>query len=103
MNTMDVSRGALFTLYTKRQHDVDNGGVNRNGHHGLPCLNAWPIGSGTIRRCGLVGQSVALLEEGCHCGAGFEVSYAQAMPSVANSFLLPVEQEVELSAPSPAP
>jgi hypothetical protein len=36
-------------------------------------------------------------------GAGFEVSYAQAMPSVAHSLLLPADQDVEISAPSPAP
>jgi hypothetical protein len=35
----------------------------------------WPpegqsIGSGTIRRCGLDGAGVALLEEVCHCGGG---------------------------------
>jgi hypothetical protein len=35
------------------------------------------IGSGTIRRCGLVRVSEALLEEVCHCGEGFEVSDAQ--------------------------
>ena len=29
----------------------------------LMCLNAWSMGSGTIRRCGLVGVDVALLEE----------------------------------------
>jgi hypothetical protein len=28
--------------------------------HRLMCLNAWPIGSGTIRRYGLVGGSVSL-------------------------------------------
>jgi hypothetical protein len=28
---------------------------------------AWPMGNGTIRRCGLVGIGVALLEETCHC------------------------------------
>ena len=28
-------------------------------------LNAWSIGSGTVRRCGLVGVGVALLEEMC--------------------------------------
>ena len=34
---------------------------------------------------------------------GFEVSYAQATPSVThNLFLLPADQDVELSAP-PAP
>ena len=35
---------------------------------------------------------------------GFEVLYAQAMPSVAHSLLLlPVDQDVELSAPSLVP
>ena len=29
------------------------GGLNRFGPHRLMCLNAWPTGSGTIRRCGL--------------------------------------------------
>jgi hypothetical protein len=28
-------------------------------------------GSGTIRRCGLLGVGVALLEEVCHCRGGF--------------------------------
>jgi hypothetical protein len=32
------------------------------------CLNSWPIESGTIRRYGLVGVGVALLEKACHCG-----------------------------------
>jgi hypothetical protein len=37
-------------------------------------------------------------------GAGFEVSDTQAGPSVAHSLLLlPVDQDVELSAPSPVP
>jgi len=27
-------------------------------------------GTGTVRRCGLVGVGVALLEEVCHCGGG---------------------------------
>jgi hypothetical protein len=37
-------------------------------------------------------------------GADFEVFYAQAMPTVANSpLLLPASQDVELSIPSPAP
>ena len=34
---------------------------------------------------------------------GFEVSYAQAMPNDKVHFLLPADQDVELSAPSPAP
>ena len=43
------------------------------------CLNAWPMGSDTNRRYGLIGESVAeleevwhviLLEEACHCVGG---------------------------------
>jgi hypothetical protein len=34
------------------------------------CLNTWPTGSGTIRRYGLVGVGVVLLEDVCHCGDG---------------------------------
>jgi len=70
----------------------------------------WSCWSG----CGLVGVGVALLEwvwpcwGGCGLiggsvtvGAGFAVSYAQAIPSVEHvSFYC---QDVELSAPSPAP
>ena len=33
-------------------------------------LNMLDPESGTIRRCGLVGVGVALLEEVCHCGVG---------------------------------
>ena len=33
-------------------------------------LNMLGPGRGTIRRCGLVGVGVALLEEVCHCGHG---------------------------------
>ena len=32
----------------------------------LMCLSTWSTGSGTIRRCDLVGVAVALLEEVCH-------------------------------------
>jgi hypothetical protein len=46
---------------------------------------------------------VALLEEMCHCEAGFEVLYAQASPSVTVPSLVPVDQDVELSASLPAP
>ena len=42
--------------------------LNRNDRHRLMSLNAWPIGSDTIRRCDLVGGSVSLL------GVDFEVS-----------------------------
>ena len=33
-------------------------------------LNAWSMGSGTSRRCGLAHMGVALLEEVCHCVGG---------------------------------
>ena len=45
-------------------------GLNRFGLHRLMCLNAWPTGSDTIMRCGLVGIGVALAEEVCQCGGG---------------------------------
>jgi hypothetical protein len=41
---------------------VECGGLNRFGPHRLMCLNAWPTGSSTIRRCGLVGISVLPLD-----------------------------------------
>jgi hypothetical protein len=43
------------------------GGLNRTASHRLICVNGWPIGSGTIRRCGLVEIGVVTLEEVCHC------------------------------------
>jgi hypothetical protein len=37
------------------------GGLNKSGPHRLMCVNAWPIGSGAIKRCGLVvGGNVSL-------------------------------------------
>jgi len=45
-------------------------GLNGCGPHRLKRLNAWPIGSGTVRRCGLTGAGVTLLKEACHCGGG---------------------------------
>jgi hypothetical protein len=41
------------------------------------------IGSGIIRRCGLVGIGVVLLKDVCHWGVGSEVPDAQARPSVS--------------------
>ena len=40
---------------------VECGGLNENDLHRL-------IGNGTIRRCGLVRESIVLLEEGYNCG-----------------------------------
>lgn len=61
------------------------GSLNRNGLHRTMRLNACPMESATIKRCVLVAAGVAFLEEVCHCGGGFEVSYGQAMPSVGHS------------------
>jgi hypothetical protein len=47
-----------------------------------------------IGRCGLVGRSISL-------GLGFEISKAQASPSMS-LFLLPVDLDVKLSATYPA-
>jgi hypothetical protein len=50
------------------------------------CLNVWSIGNGTKKKYAFVGVCVALLEKMYH-----------------HLFLLPVDKDVELSAPSPAP
>ena len=61
------------------------------------CLNAWPIGGGIISRCGLVGGSMSL-------SRALRSPILKAIPSVAQSpLLLPVDQDIELSAPSLAP
>ena len=65
-------------------------------------VNACTICSGTIKRCGLVGVGVALLEEVCHCEGGFEVSYMLKLCPVHGLLLLLADQDVELSAPSSA-
>ena len=68
---------------TQNQTKEQCGGLNRYGPCRLMCLGAWPTGSGTIKRCGLV-----LLEQVWPCWrkflileVGFEVVYAQAMLS----------------------
>ena len=59
------------------------GGLNKYGPHWLMYLNAESSGSATIRRCGLVGVGMALLQKVCHCSLemSFEVSRVQARPS----------------------
>lgn len=52
------------------------GGLNRSGPNRFMCLTGWPTGSGTFRKCDLVGVDMTLLEEVCHVGAGLEVSDA---------------------------
>jgi len=49
-----------------------------------------------------MGVGVALLEEVCHCGG---CRLCSGSPSVEESvlFWMPLDQDVELSAPSPAP
>lgn len=45
----------------------------------------WSVGTDIIRRCDLIGAGVALLEKVCHWRQGFEVSNAQARPSLSLS------------------
>ena len=40
------------------------GSLNRYDHHRLMCLNVWPIRTGTIGRCGLVGGSYVTVGTG---------------------------------------
>ena len=79
------------------------GGLNRFGLHRLIYLSAWPIGSGTTRRCGSVGVGVALLEEVCHCGGGPWGLLCSSYTQCGSPLLLPSHQDIELSAPSPVP
>jgi hypothetical protein len=72
------------------------GGLNRYGPDRLMCLNAWPIVSGTVRRCGLFGGSVSLW------GQNFR-SPMLTLGLMGQLFLLPEDPDVELSAPSSAP
>jgi hypothetical protein len=45
--------------------------LNRYGPHRFTGLNGWPIESDTIRRYGLIGIDVMLLEEVYHYGGRF--------------------------------
>ena len=61
------------------------GGLSKDGFHKL-------TGNGTIRRYSLVEVGMALLEEVYHWGVSFEVSDAQATPSVIlSSCFLPIQ------------
>ena len=94
---MDVHTRVLPALAKPfRKRDVGKcGGLNRYDPHRLMCLNAWPVESDTIRRCGLVGGSVSLWRQ------SFDVIYTQATPS-DNLLLLPSDQAVEFQL-TPAP
>ena len=53
-----------------------------------------PTGSGTIRRHSFAGINVTLLEDVCHHGGGFEVSYAQATLMVdEDHFQMPMDSD----------
>jgi hypothetical protein len=62
-----------------------------------------PIESGTSRRCSLVEIGVALLEEVCHWGWALRFQKLQPNPMAHLLFLVPVNQDVELSATTAAP
>lgn len=57
---------------------VECDALNENGSHRLKYFKAWSPVSGIVWE-GLGG--LALWEEVCHCGVGFEVSKAHATPS----------------------
>jgi hypothetical protein len=58
------------------------GGLSRNGLLRLTDLNTWSPGSGTIRRYGLVGEDVALLEEVHH--QGWALEFQMLKPSLVS-------------------
>jgi hypothetical protein len=60
-------------------------------------LNMHGPESGTIRKCGLVGVGVALLEAVCHLGMSFVTLLLAAWRTEFSS--LTSEQDIELSAP----
>ena len=70
--------------------------------HRLMCLNSWPMGSCTIRRTGVVGVGVALLEE-VNGGLRFPLLCLGSAQCNADDsgLLLPEDQDVELLASSP--
>jgi len=82
------------------QEPIDSpySGLNKFGPQRL----IWMLG--IIRRCGLVGVSVTLLEEVSHCVGGLWGLLVVKFHLVWNSpLLLPVDQDAELSVLSPAP
>lgn len=44
---------------------IESVGLNRYDSHSLTCLNAWAMGSGTIRGYALIGISMTLLGVVC--------------------------------------
>jgi hypothetical protein len=60
-NGYNIRIGLLFAYLLCSCDDL-----NMYGPHVHIHLNAWPIGSSTIRKCGLVEVGVTLLEEVCY-------------------------------------
>jgi len=74
MGIMLLSKSFTFTSVTKVLFSQQcSGWVGCFNRYARPrptilmYVNAWPIGSGTIRRCDLVGVYTALLKKVCHC------------------------------------
>ena len=63
------------------------------------CLNAWPIGSDTIRWCGLLRIGVAFLQKVCHCGDGLWGSVLKLHPVWESLFLAAFRSGYKTSAP----
>jgi hypothetical protein len=70
------------------------GGLNESGPHR-------PIGRGTVRRCGLFGVGMALLEKVCHSRWALGFQKLKVGP-VSLSLPAACDLKVELQVPSPA-
>lgn len=77
----------------------DCSGLTRYDPHRLMCLNAWPIGSDTIRWCGLLRIGVALLEKVCHCGDGLWGPMLKLHPVWESLFLAAFRSGYKTSTP----
>ena len=75
------------------------GRLNSYGPHRLLWLNSWPIGSGTIKRCDLVGIGMALLKKCVTVGVGIAISMLKLYPvwcTVSPCYLQIKMQNVQL-------
>ena len=91
MGTFEVGLNSLCIMFMGGQR-MEYGGLNRNGFHRLMHLNTWPI----------VGGPITCWNKCVTMRVVFELLHAQAVLNVAHSRLqLPVDQDVELSAPAP--
>ena len=73
----------ILWLQAYRRQEVDYGSFNRYSPHILMCLCAWPMRSGAIRICSLVGVGMARL---FHCRDRLGSLHVQAVLSMEYSY-----------------